>query len=159
MGHKLAQITSIHDSIATWRKGSQTHNVITIYPRDMSTPNRTTTCPVIIAESPTRFRAFLSLQVATNPSPSTSKSPRGYRDFKIPRVRLVDYLILVRIISRDLVGRLSSIWGCALRGGLAWVEEGHCVAHHRLQGVELSIRLCELERGQTKKGTRIIGCF
>jgi hypothetical protein len=34
---------------------------------------------------------------------------QGYRDLRILRVRLVDYFILVRIISRDLVGRLSSI--------------------------------------------------
>jgi hypothetical protein len=49
------------------------------------------------------FKASSSLQVAV------SKLARGYRDFKILRVRLADYLILVRIISRDLVDRLSSI--------------------------------------------------
>jgi hypothetical protein len=64
----------------------------------------------ITAESSTRFRASSSLQDAVKPSPTTSKLARGYRDFKIPRVRLTDYLILVRMISRGLVGRLSSIW-------------------------------------------------
>jgi hypothetical protein len=45
------------------------------------------------------------------PSHAASKSARGYRDFKILRVRLTNCLILARIIYRDLVDRLSSIWG------------------------------------------------
>jgi hypothetical protein len=84
------------------------------------------------------FKASLSLQVTTKPLPAASKSARGYRDFKILRVRLTNCLILVRIISRDLVGRLSSIWGRS-GGGLARVEEGHHVVHHHLQGVKLDI--------------------
>jgi hypothetical protein len=36
---------------------------------------------------------------------------RGYKDIRIPRVRLTDCLTFVRIVTRDLVGRLSSIWG------------------------------------------------
>jgi hypothetical protein len=51
------------------------------------------------------------MQVTVMPSPTSSKSARGYRDFKILRVRLTDCLILVRIISQDLIGRLSNIWG------------------------------------------------
>jgi hypothetical protein len=43
------------------------------------------------------------------PSPAMSKLARGYKDLKILRVTLADYLMLVRIISRDLVGKLSSI--------------------------------------------------
>jgi hypothetical protein len=109
MGHKLAQTTSIHDSIATWRKDSKALNVIIIYPRDMSTPNISMTCPTIIAESSMSFKASSSLQVIVKPSPVASNSAQGYRDFKILRVRLADCLILARIISRDLVGRLSSI--------------------------------------------------
>jgi hypothetical protein len=112
-GHKLAQITSINDSIATWRKDSKELNIITIYPRDMSTPNISMTCPSITAESLTSFKASSSLQVAARPSPATSKLDRGYRDFKILRVRLTDCLILAGIISRDVVGRLSSIGGGA----------------------------------------------
>jgi hypothetical protein len=106
-------------SIATWRKGSKPLNVITIYHRDMSTPNISTTCPVVTAESSMSFKASLSLQVTVKPSPAVSKLAWGYRDLKIPRVRLVDYLILVRIISQDLVSRLSSIWGvCASKEDL-----------------------------------------
>jgi hypothetical protein len=56
------------------------------------------------------FKASSSMQVTEKPSPVTSKSTWGCRDFKIPRVRLADYLILTRIISRDLVGKLSRIW-------------------------------------------------
>jgi hypothetical protein len=43
------------------------------------------------------------------PSPTASKSARGYKDFKIQRVRLIDCFMLVRINSQDLVGKLSSI--------------------------------------------------
>jgi hypothetical protein len=49
----------------------------------MSTPSISMTYPAITAESS-------SLQVAVKPSPATSK----YRDIKIPRVRLADYLKL-----------------------------------------------------------------
>jgi hypothetical protein len=98
-----------------------------------------------------RFKASSSLQVTVKPSPAASKSARGYRDFKILRVILADYLILARIISQDLGDRLSSIRGGAhFRGGLAFVEEGHCIAHCHLQGIEFGIRLYELERGQAK---------
>jgi hypothetical protein len=38
----------------------------------------------------------------------------GYRDFKIPRVRLADCFIVVRMISRDLVGKMSSIYGACV---------------------------------------------
>jgi hypothetical protein len=114
MGLELAQITSIHDSIATWRKGSKALNVITIYPRDMSTPNIFTTCPAITGESSMSFKPSSSQHVTTKPLPTASKFSWGYRDFKIPRFRLADCLILVRIISRDLIGRLSRIWGRAL---------------------------------------------
>jgi hypothetical protein len=69
----------------------------------MSTPNISMTYHVITSEFSMSFKASSSLQVAV------SKLARGYRDFKILRVRLADYLILVRIISRDLVDRLSSI--------------------------------------------------
>jgi hypothetical protein len=71
----------------------------------MSTPNISTAYPTIIAESLMSFKAYSSLQVTVKPSPAVSKSARGYRDFKIVRVRLTDCLILVRIFSRDLVGR------------------------------------------------------
>jgi hypothetical protein len=77
----------------------------------MSIPNISMTCPAITAESSTSFKASSSLQAIVKLSPTASKSVQGYRDFKIPRVRLTDYLMLARIISRDLVGRLSSIWG------------------------------------------------
>jgi hypothetical protein len=66
-------------------------------------------CPAVTAESSTSFKASSSLQVDVKPLPAVSKSARGYRDYKIPRVKLTDYVILVRIISRDLVDRLSSI--------------------------------------------------
>jgi hypothetical protein len=99
---------SIHDSIVTRREGIEVLKYI-IYHRDMSTPNIFTTCPAIIAESLTRFKASLSLQVHEMPSPATSKLAWEYRDFKILRVRLTDYLILARMISRDLISRLSSI--------------------------------------------------
>jgi hypothetical protein len=115
MSHKLAQITSIHNSIATWRKDSKALNVITNYPRDISTPNISMICPTVTAECSMSFMASSSLQVTAKPLPATSKSAQDYGDFKILRVRLTDCLILVRIISRDLIGRLSSIWGCMLQ--------------------------------------------
>jgi hypothetical protein len=80
-----------------------------VHPRDMST----TICPAAMAESSTSFWASSSLQVSTKPSPAVSKSARGYRDFKIPKVRLADYRMLARMISRDLFGKLSNI--CAAR--------------------------------------------
>jgi hypothetical protein len=67
------------------------------------------TYPAVTAESSMSFKASSSLQVTVKPSPTAPKSAQGYRDFKILRVRLVDYLILERIISQGLVGRLSSI--------------------------------------------------
>jgi hypothetical protein len=99
-------------------------NYIAIYPRDMSTPNISITCPPATVESSMSFKASSSLQV------TASKSARGYRDFKIPRVRLIDCLILVTIIFWDLVGRLSSI--LRVRGGLTREEEGYCIVHNRL---------------------------
>jgi hypothetical protein len=101
-------IISICYNIVTRRKilGVLKYN---IYPRDMSNPSMSTTCPIITAESSTIFKASSSLQVSVKPSLAPSKSAQGYKDMKIPRVRLADYLILARIISRDLIGRLSSI--------------------------------------------------
>jgi hypothetical protein len=116
------------------------------------------TCPAITAKSSMSFKASSSLQVTAKPSSATSNSARGYRDFKILRVRLTDYLILVRIISRDLVGRLSSIWGACFKGGLAWVEEGYHVVHHCLQGVELGIQFCKPKQGQSDSISRVIKC-
>jgi hypothetical protein len=55
------------------------------------------------------FKASSLLQVTAKPSHATSKLARGYKDFKMPRVRIVDCLILARIISQNLVGKLSSI--------------------------------------------------
>jgi hypothetical protein len=63
----------------------------------------------VTAESLINFKASSSLQVAVKPSPAMFKSARGYRDIRIPRVRLPDYFMLARMISRDLVGKLSSI--------------------------------------------------
>jgi hypothetical protein len=77
----------------------------------MSTPNMSTTYPVALAESSTSFRASSSLHVAANPSPTASKWARGYRDLRIPRVRLVDCRILARIISQDQLDRLYNICG------------------------------------------------
>jgi hypothetical protein len=68
MGHELAQINSIHDSIATWRKDSKALNVITIYPRDMSTPSISMSCSAITTKSLRSFKASSSLQVAAKPS-------------------------------------------------------------------------------------------
>jgi hypothetical protein len=45
-----------------------------------------------------------------------SKLARGYRDFRMPRVRLAEYRILARIISQDWLDKLSNICG-------AWVLE------------------------------------
>jgi hypothetical protein len=132
------KIASIHDNIVTWRKELEVLKYI-IYPRDMSTPSISTTCPAITEESFTSFKASSSLQVATKPSHVVSESARGYRDFKIQRVMLTDCLILARMISRDLVGGLSSIWGVHFGGGLTRVEEGNCIVHHHLQGVKLGI--------------------
>jgi hypothetical protein len=57
MGLKLAQITSIHDSVATWWKGLKELDVITIYPTDMSTPSMSMTCPAVTVESSMSFKA------------------------------------------------------------------------------------------------------
>jgi hypothetical protein len=82
---------------------------IMTYPRDMSTGSISTMCPAVTAESPISFRASSSLHVVAKRSPVASKSYRGYRDFKILRVRLVDCFMFARIISRDLDGKLSNI--------------------------------------------------
>jgi hypothetical protein len=58
------------------------------YPRDMSTESISMICLTVTAESSISFRASSPLQVTTKPSLTTSKSAQGYRDFKIPRVRL-----------------------------------------------------------------------
>jgi hypothetical protein len=81
-----------------------------VYLRDMSTPSISTTCPAVTTDYSTSYKASSVLQVTAKPSPTASKLAQGYKDFKIQRVRLADYLILVRIISQDLVGRLSNIW-------------------------------------------------
>jgi hypothetical protein len=75
----------------------------------MSTPSISTICPVITVESSMSFKSSSSLQVDAKPSPTASRSAQGYKDFKITRVRLADCFMLVRIISRDLVGKLSNI--------------------------------------------------
>jgi hypothetical protein len=108
------QITSIHDNIVTWRKEPKVLNYIT-NPRDKCTPSISLTCPAVTAESSMSFRASLSMKVTVKPSPVASKSTRGYKNFKIDRVRLTDYFMLARMISQDLVGRLSNIWGRVLR--------------------------------------------
>jgi hypothetical protein len=90
-----------------------TQSVQSYYPKtylmDISTRSISTICSAVTAESSTNFNASSSLQVATKPSPTASRSAQGYRDFKIPRVKLADCFMLARIISRDLVGRLSNI--------------------------------------------------
>jgi hypothetical protein len=93
-----ANMISIHDNTVTWRKILEVLKYI-IYPRDMSTPSISTACPAIKVESSTSFKASLSLQVTAKPSPAVSKLARGYKDFKIPKVRCANYLILLRIIS------------------------------------------------------------
>jgi hypothetical protein len=76
---------------------------------DISIGSIFTICSAVTTESSINFNVSSSLQVATNPSPATSKLARGYRDFKILRVRLADYFMLVKMISWDRVDRLSSI--------------------------------------------------
>jgi hypothetical protein len=110
MGQELTQITSIHDSIATWREDSKYLNYIITYPRDMSTPSISTMCPVVAAESSTSFKASSSLQVTAKPSPATSKST------SIQHLR-------------------SSGPG----GGLIRVGECYRVIHQCLQGIKLDI--------------------
>jgi hypothetical protein len=107
---KTKNITSIHDNIVTWRKELEVLRYI-IHPRDISTPNISTTCPAVTAEFSTSFKASSSLQVIAKPPPTASKLAQGYRDFKILRVRLTDRPILAKIISQDFISRLSSIWG------------------------------------------------
>jgi hypothetical protein len=70
-----------------------------------------TTWLTVLAESLTSFNASSSLQVATKPSLTASKSAWGYRDFKMPRVKLTDYSMLAKMFSQDRVGRLSNICG------------------------------------------------
>jgi hypothetical protein len=96
--------------MVTWRKELEVLKYI-IYHKDMSTPNISTTYLVVTAKSSTSFKDSSLLQVTVKPSPAASKSARGYRNFSILTVRLADYLILARIISRDLIGRLCNIWG------------------------------------------------
>jgi hypothetical protein len=79
------------------------------YPMDISTRSISTICSAFTVESSINFSALSSLQGAVKPSPAVSKSAQWYRDFKILRVRLADCFILARIISRDIVGKLSSI--------------------------------------------------
>jgi hypothetical protein len=74
----------------------------------MSTPSISTMCPTMIVESSMSFKASSSLQVAAKPSPVVSKLAQGYKDFKMSRIKLVDCFMLARIISQDLVGKLSS---------------------------------------------------
>jgi hypothetical protein len=78
------------------------------YPRDMSTESIFTMCPTVAAEFSISFRASSSLQVAMKPSLTASKSAQGYRDSKILRVMLTDCFMFVRIISRDLDGKLDA---------------------------------------------------
>jgi hypothetical protein len=59
-----------------------------IHPRDMLTPNKSTTWPAVLAESSTSFNASSSLQVTAKPSSTVSKLARGYRDFKMPELDL-----------------------------------------------------------------------
>jgi hypothetical protein len=103
-----ANIISIHDSVVTWRKELEVLKYI-CYPSDKSIPSISTTCSTITTQSSTSFKASSSLQVIAKPSPGMSKLARRYKDFKIPSVRLAACLILARIISRDLISRLSSI--------------------------------------------------
>jgi hypothetical protein len=65
----------------------------------MSTPNISMTCLAIAAESSTSFKASSSKQVTAKPSPVVSKSAWGYRDFRMPRVRLANYRMFARIFS------------------------------------------------------------
>jgi hypothetical protein len=88
---------------------------VAIYPKDMSTPSISKTCPAVIAESSMSFKASSLLQVIAKPSSAPSKLARGYKDFKILRVRPADYFMFARMIFLDLVGRLSNIWGHALQ--------------------------------------------
>jgi hypothetical protein len=72
-----ANVISIHDNIVTWRKNawnSKEH----CYPKDMTTPNISRTCPVVTVESSTSFKASLSIQVTVKPSPAASKSAWGH---------------------------------------------------------------------------------
>jgi hypothetical protein len=105
----------------------------------VSTPSISTTYPSITEESSTCFKASSSLQVIVKPSPTASKLGRGYQDFKIPRVRLADYLILARMISRYLVAGCLASGGVHFGGGFTKVEKGNCIVHHHLQGIKLGI--------------------
>jgi hypothetical protein len=69
------------------------------HPKDILTPNMSTTWSAVLAESSTTFNASSLLQVAVKPSPATSKSARGYRDFRMPKVRPTDSHMFARMIS------------------------------------------------------------
>jgi hypothetical protein len=106
----------------------------------MSTTNISMTCLVATIESLTSFKASSSVQVTMKPSPAVSKSARGYRDFRMPRVRLVDCRMFARIISQDRFGGLSNIWGVRMvKEDSSGVKERHCVVHHCLEGIKLGI--------------------
>jgi hypothetical protein len=67
---------------------------------------------VAVSRNPwTRSMASSSIHVTVNPSPAAPKSVLGYKDFRIPRVRLDAFLMLERMISRDQVGSMSSNLG------------------------------------------------
>jgi hypothetical protein len=83
---ELTQITSIHDSITTWREDSKYLKYIITYPRDMSTPSISMKCLAVRAESSMSLKASSSLYVAAKPSLAVSKSAWGYKDFKMARV-------------------------------------------------------------------------
>jgi hypothetical protein len=69
-------VISIHDNMVTGRKMLEILKSI-VYPKDMSTPNISTTCPAITVESSTSFKASSSMQVDVKPSPATSTSAQG----------------------------------------------------------------------------------
>jgi hypothetical protein len=75
----------------------------------MSTPSISMTSQAATVESSTSFKASSLVQVVVKPSPAASKSARGYRDFRMPRVRLVNYRMFVRMISQDRLSRLANI--------------------------------------------------
>jgi hypothetical protein len=86
------------------------------HPKDISTPNMSTTWSAVFAESSTSFNASSSLQVATKPSTTASKSAWGYRDYRMPKVRLAGCRMLTRMISRDQLDGLCNICGVRALG-------------------------------------------
>jgi hypothetical protein len=70
-----------------------------VHPKDILMPNMSTIRLVIMVESLTSFNASSSLQVVAKPSPAASKLAQGYRDFRMPRVRLADSYMFTRMIS------------------------------------------------------------